>query len=234
MLRLTLADAITARTPYGVSVRVALDEREVSQAEGIKATLEVRNDTTGTVRVGRMFLKGALSSAPLVDSSTYAGADLLPGKSIKRELKSSVGPAAPLGASVFAGGIDLDTGGSVASLASFDRLEPYGVSFDVEARPVHGAGETPQGDIRTARVVVKSRAREKAPVRVALALPEGWKLTTGKPLEERSINFKGDVQGFYYKFLVPAKANPGTYNLVATVEVGGKTYRQTESLLIVQ
>jgi hypothetical protein len=233
MLRLTLQDSVIARTESGLIVEVTLDTREVSQGEGLKATLEVRNPTKNTLKVGRMFLKGYQSSGKLVDESKFTDAELLPGKSLKRELRSNVSPSAPLGSVAFAGGVEAD-GGTVTALTSFDKVEPYGVTFELEPRPIFGAGETSQGDVRTAKVLIRSRTKAREKATVALALPGGWRLTEGKTPEERTLSFKGDVQGVFYKILIPASVQPGEYVVGATVEVGGRSYKTSDRILVTQ
>lgn len=233
MLRLTLQDTVSAQTASGLVVKVTLDTNEVAQGDGIKATLEVTNPTKNTLKVGRMFLRGYLSSSTLVDESKYTDAELLPGKSLKRELRSNVSPSAPLGTVAFVGGVETDTG-VVGALTSFDKVEPYGVTFELEPRPIFGAGETAQGDVRTAKILIRSRVRAKDKAVVTLALPAGWRLTDGKTPDERTLNFKGDIQGVYYKILIPANANPSEYTVNATVQVGGRTYKVSDQILITQ
>lgn len=234
MMRVTLAEEIPAKTAGGLLVKIALDNRDNAPGEGIKATLEIKNESTVPLRTGRMFLRGSLSSVPFVDSASFALQDIEPGKTVKKELRSSVAPTAPLGAIVVAGGFETADGGTITTFSSFNRVEPYDVSFEVEQRPVVGAGETTQGDTREAKVVVKSRVKAKDDMRVTLSLPEGWSLTSGKDVETKQLKFQGDTQGIFYKILVPANANPGEYPVSVTVEVGGKTYRRSDTIAILR
>lgn len=233
MLRLLLADDIPARTPTGLSLRVSLDAKDNAPGENIRATLEIRNDTKTALRVGQMFLKGWQNNGPRVDSSTYASADIPPGKSIKRELKSSVAPGTPLGTLVVAGGFEAEGGGTFTALTTFQRVEPYQLTLETEERPVSGNSETQQGDVRSAKVVVKSMASDRVKAKITVAFPENWKLTSGKETEEKALTFKGDVQGVVYKFLIPPKTMPGEYPISVTVDIGGKTYRKTDIFYVI-
>jgi hypothetical protein len=233
MLRVTLVDEIIAMTTGGLSVRVLLDSREISPGENIRATLEIKNNSKEILRTGRMFLLGSQASSPYIDSASFALSDVPPGKSIKRELRSSVAPTTPLGAVVVAGGFEVEGGKTITALTSFDRVDPYEVLFETEQRAVVGGGETTKGDLREAKLVIKSKAKAKDTAQATLTLPEGWTLEGGKTTEERSLKFKGDVQGIFWKILVPTSAPPGEYPVSVVVEVAGKTYRRTDTIAII-
>jgi hypothetical protein len=232
MIRLTLADTISARSLSSLSVRLNLDTREAAPGDGIKATMEIKNESGAPQRVGKMFLGGSLSSSDYLDSSTFAASDLAPGKSIKREIRTSVSPTAPYGAVVVRGGFELDDGSKVAAITAFDRVEPYEVKLEMDKRPVEGASELPKGDVRQVKVIVRSRVKERNTAKITLKIPEGWRLESGALVQDRQLNYKGDAQAAVYKVFIPVKADLGTYTIEVVADIAGRTYRDAGTITI--
>jgi hypothetical protein len=234
MLRLTLTDAVEARGANFLSVKVSRSTTENVPGDDLKTTLEVRNGSASTVRVGRMFLRGSGGSGPLFDAATFASVDILPGKSIKRELKTAVSPASPFGALVLEGGYEAESGGNVTALAAVERVEPFVVTMDVDRRPVSGGAATPQGDFRNAKVVVVSRVPSKETAQLSLKLPDGWRLESGDLKRTLPLQYRGDARGTVYKVLVPLGAGLGTYPIECSVEVGGRSYKASGVIAVVK
>jgi hypothetical protein len=233
MTRLTLADNVPARSLSSLTVRLSLDTKEAAPGDGVKTTMEIKNESGAPQRVGKMFLGGSLTSSELLDSSTFAAFDLPAGKSIKREIKTSVAPSAPYGALVVRGGYEMDDGTKIAALVSFDRVEPHEIKLELDKRPVSGASELPKGDVRQVKVVLRSRVKDRATARVSLKIPEGWSVENNVPLvQERQLNFKGDSQSVTYKLFIPIKADLGTYPIEVTVDIAGRTYKDSGTITI--
>ena len=243
MLRLTLADAVGAQTDSGLTLKVSVsDARKNVPGEDIKVSLEVKNESKQSLRLSRLFVRGSLGSQNLLDSSTYTGIVLPPGKKLSRDLRSAVSPAAGTGTYVVTGGAEWEDGTAVASLAAFDRLEPYALEFKLDEKPIpagtvirptkKGEKKAPQGEVRAAVVSVLSRIRNKQTASVRLHLPDGWTLESGET--DRNINFTGmgDLHPLFFKILVPMKADPGTYPISVTFDVAGHTYSDSHSLTI--
>ena len=243
MLRLTLADAVPAQSDNGLALKVSVaDARKNVPGEGIQVSLELKNETKQSLRVVRLFLRGSLGTLNLLDSSTFTGVSISPGKTLRRNLSSAVSPAAGTGSYVVAGGAEWEDGTAIASLAAFDRLEPYALDFKLDEKPIpagivirptkKGEKPKPPGELRVAVVSVLSRIRDKQTASVHLQLPEGWALESGGT--ERKINFTGmgDLHPLFFKILVPLKADPGTYPISVTFDVAGKTYSDSHSLTI--
>jgi hypothetical protein len=250
MLRLILAESITAQSENGLSLKVSVaDARKNVPGEDIRIALELKNETKNSLRVSRLFVRGSLGTLNLVDASTYTSVVLEPGKKLRRDLRSSVSPAAGTGSYVVAGGAEWEDGTAVASLAAFDRLEPYNLDLKLDDKPISsgvivqpkkkddkkgkkGEKKVPVGDVRVAVISALSRIRAKEAATVKMRLPEGWTLESGET--DRAFEFKamGDMHPFFFKILVPLKADPGTYPISVTLEVAGRKYTQERSLTI--
>ena len=240
MLRVALADSVDA-TDSGLLVRVSVSgAREIAPGGEVKATLEIRNTSAATRRVGRLFLGGSLSDTDFVDEGKFAGVDIEPGKSVKRDIKSRVAPAAPTGAIVLTGGADIEGVGTIASLTSFDKVEPYAIALEVEDKPVPPGGDYGRDAVRSAKVVIRSHVNKRVTAVAHIQLPTGWKLINekdGKPGKidrDIALTFDGDLKGAEYKFVVPVSAGQGAYPVGVTVEVGGQTYKASGSLIVAQ
>jgi hypothetical protein len=143
MLRLNLADSVEARTPKGLRVGLKMSAKEHVLGEQMKATIEVKNEGSAPVRVNKLSLRGSQSSFSLVDSANFTGEDIAPGKTLRREIKTGVSPAAPFATLVFTGNVDSDEGASVAALASFEHMEPYAVRLEADKKPAGGGADAP-------------------------------------------------------------------------------------------
>ncbi len=233
MLRLGLADTVDA-AGGGLTVHVGLTAREITPQDTVKATLEIKNTTQATIRVGKMFLRGAVGSAALVDSGTFTGADIPAGKSIKRELRTTISPTAPFGGIVLTGGVETAEVGTLAALATFSKVEPYDVKFDLDQTPIPPG--TVAGDLETrdARVTIRARAGGRENAKVTLALPTGWKIDKEDLVRNIRLSYSGDIRGTLYRIIVPEKVEPGRYPIKLTVEAGGRTYNQTGEIVVLK
>jgi hypothetical protein len=243
MLRLTLAESVAAQSDNGLSLKVSVaDARKNVPGEDIKIALELKNESSNSLRLSRLFLRGSLGSQNLLDAATYTGVVLEPGKKLRRDLRSTVSSAAGTGTYVIAGGAEWGDGTAIASLAAFDRLEPYALEFKLDEKPVtpgtviktnkKGEKKGPDGDVRTAVIAVLSRVSAQETASVRLRLPDGWTLESGDT--DRSVQFKSkdDLRPLFFKILVPSSAAPGTYPVSVTMEVAGKTYTESRSITI--
>ncbi|MES2461661.1 MAG: hypothetical protein V4671_13840 [Armatimonadota bacterium] len=243
MLRLTLAESVVAQSTDGLSVKVSVAEaRKNVPGEDIKIALEVKNEGKNSLRLSRLFLRGSLLSQNLLDAATYTGIVLEPGKKLRRDLRSTVSASAGTGTYVVAGGAEWEDGTGIASLAAFDRLEPYALDFKLDDKPIEsgvviqrkkkGDKKGPEGDVRTAVIAVLSRIRTPETASVRMRLPDGWTLESGDT--DRTVQFKSkdDLRPLFFKILVPNKASPGTYPVSVTLEVAGHTYTESRSLTI--
>lgn len=164
MLRLHLADSIDARTPKGLRVNVKLGAKEHVLGEQMKATIEVKNEGSSPVRVNKLTLRGSQSSFNLVDSANFTGEDILPGKTLRREIKTGVSPSAPFATLVFTGNVESDEGASVAALAAFEHVEPYSARLEVDKKPAGGGADAPNPEAVQAYKAQQERfnAQQKA------------------------------------------------------------------------
>ena len=234
MLRVTLTESAEASFG-GLNVRLLVNgPHNVTQGQEVRTTLEIKNTSAARKRFTRLFIRGSLNGADNVDESKSAGVDVEPGQTIKRELRSSVAPAAPTGALVFTGGGDLDDGNTVAALLSFNKVEPYYLYLETDNRPIPGGGENGKDPVRQVRVFVGSRVNKKTVANVTIQLPEGWKLDSGAPNTTVTLVRDGDVELTKYNFVVPASAKLGAHTLRATVEVGGHSYTASKTVVIAQ
>ncbi len=230
LLRLALADSIPA-SGQGLTLKINIaGSREVTVGDGIRATLEARNDGATPLHIARLFMRGSQSAQSYLDAATFTGVEIAPGARITRELRSAVSPGTPVGSLVLTGGAEWGDGSSIAALSSFDRVEPYSVRADADDKPVTVGASGVSGGARKVTVTVKSRVKEKASVRVALALPPGWSLDTSEPTREFTLSGIGSVGTVTYNVLAPGTAAPGVYPVDASVTVGGKTYQDSATI----
>lgn len=234
MLRLTLADMLSARTSNNVTVKVNRDGPEVVLTESFKATLEVKNNGSSPVRVARMFLQGSKGSAPLLDSSTFTAVDIPPGKTIKRELRTTPAPNAPLGTLTVEGKIELESGDAATALTSVDRVEPYEISFVVDKNPVSVSQIPAKGGVREVKVVLRSRIRARNTAKFTLTLPSSLALESGTLTRERTLGYRDDVQGTLYKIRIPTDIPFGVYPIEATAEIAGRLYKGSGEIVVVK
>lgn len=229
MLRLTLADHVEA-SGNGLVVSLQVASREVTPNDTLKASLEVKNTTPATQRVGKMYLRGLAGSSGLVDSATFTGADIPPGKSIRREFRTNISPTAPFGALSLVGSVETTEGSTLGAYASFAKVEPYQVFLQVDQSPIPSGSIQGKPAKRDARVTVLSRANARETAKITLKLPDGWTLDKGELTREARLGYSGDVNGTLFRILVPAKADPGAYPINLTVEAAGRTYTATGTI----
>ena len=234
LLRLTFADTIPARTPGNVTVKLSRDSPESVLGDSFKATLELKNNGAAPARITRMFLQGSKGSAPLLDATTFTAAEILPGKTIKREMRTSPSPAAPLGTLALEGRIEQENGDTATALISIDRVEPYELAFDLDKNPISVSQMPATGEVREIKIVVKSRVRARNAARIALTLPGGLTLESGTLQRERTLGFRGDVQGTLYKVRVPASIPFGVYPIEASVQIAGRLYKGSGNIVVVK
>ena len=232
LLRLILADAISA-SDGSVKANVSVAKSEILPQGELKATVEIKNDGTMPVRLNRLFLRGAGGvSGTLLDDQKFAGVEIGPGKSIKRDLKSNVPPGAKIGTYVLAGGAEMD-GKTVTALVSFDEIEPYAVSVEAEDKPVPAGSIAGVPTVREVRVQVKSRTNVRTTAQVKLVLPAGWTLDKNAPTEATvNLAYANETRTAIFRVIVPPKAEPGRHSVSASVAVGGRNYAGASSILI--
>ncbi|MBC8104111.1 MAG: hypothetical protein H7Z41_16175 [Cytophagales bacterium] len=243
MLRLNLVDAVAAQSENGLSLKVGIaNARKNVPGEEIKISLEAKNESKEPLRLARLFLRGSLGSQNLLDASTFTGVILAPGQRLRRDLRSAVSPSAETGTYVVAGGAEWEDGTAIASLAAFDRLEPYALELKLDEKPVQpgtivrknkkGEKQGPDGEVRTAVVAVLSRVAAKETASVRIRLPESWTLESGDSDRTVRFTYGGDLRPLFFKIVVPRKAAPGSYPILVTLEVAGKTYTASRTLSI--
>ncbi len=236
LLRLVLADQVDA-IDGAVSITVDVNKREIIPNGELKATVEVKNSGTAPVRLSRVFLRGAGGvSGELLDDQKFAGAEVAPGKSVKREWKSNLPPQAPMGTFVLSGGADVDgTGKTLTGLTSFDQVEPYSIFMETDEKPVPQATTKGVPTIREARVFVRSRTTTKTAAKVTFTLPEGWKLENDAPTElTMNVAYIGVGRSPAFRVVVPPDAAPGRYAVSAKVEMNGRKYTAAGLFFIAQ
>ena len=227
LLHLRLQDAIDARGS-GLTVQVKAEPGRIVPGEGIRAALEVKNDGVAPVKVARLFLRGSQTTQPLLDAATFTGMTIKPGEKVRRSFYSVVSGLAGLGAMVLTGGAETEGGAALAALASFDRVEPYGVSLSLDPRPViTGAGEQ-----RTALVTAHGQGHRRIKGAVTMDLPAGWTVDKGDLRRELVLSFDGEARPVYFKVQVPSAAVPGVYPIHATLQIAGKTYSAEGSVVV--
>ncbi len=213
----------------GVSVRVGVSPGQIVTGEGVRTSLEIKNEGGSPVRIARLFLRGSQGTQAHMDAATYTGMTLKPGETVKREFPSTVAGGAGYGTMVVAGGAELENGGSsVAALASFDRVEPYSVSLSVDGKAVASGA----GGKRTVLVTLSSLSKQRAEGTVTLHLPAAWKLENAERRRRVGMPRAGLTEGIYYRLLIPATAAPGEYPLRADLQAGGRTYTASASVIV--
>ena len=236
LLRLKLDDSIPA-ADGSVKVSVEVAKREILPQGELKASIEVRNEGTAPVRLSRLFLRGAGGeSGKLLDDQKFAGVEIGPGKSVRRELKSNVPPGAPIGTFVLAGGADIDgTGKTLTALTSFDEIEPYIVTAEADDKPVPSGTIAGEQTVREVKVVVKSRANLRTPAQVKLILPTGWTIDKEAPSETTlTLAYVNEIRTATFRVVVPPRAEPGRYKIAASVKIGERTYSASDSILVLR
>ena len=224
MLRLTLADTVEANDrDLNVSLKIP-GRRDLTAGNGLSAVLSVQNRGTEPVAFSRLFLRGSQNAVTVVDAASFTGTTLRPGEKITRELKSGVSTDTPIGSLVLTGGVEWPQGGAAAALASFDRVEPYSLTMDIDSRPVITAVAGTQDPMREVVVTARSRMNERMKGTVILLLPAGWTLQEGELSRPVELRADGHIAPHRFKVLIPASTAPGDYPLEAAVELAGKKY----------
>ena len=235
MLRVGLADAVSASRD-GLDVQLTVDgPHNITPGGNIKLALEIKNDTNSEKTLQRLYIRGTMGSADFVDEQKFAGVTIAPGKSVKRELQSTVSPSAPLGAIAIAGGVDTTDGVSVASLVSFDKVAPYSIRVETDDKPIPAGGDKGKDPTRTLNVFVRSHVNARTTATIQLHLPEGWTVASGSlAQQDRALIKDGDVGLAKFQFVVPASAKLGYHTIGATVTVAGRTYSAETRVVIAQ
>jgi hypothetical protein len=227
LLRLVLAEEVSADAAGGLTVGVTVRPRRIVPGEEIRIVLEARNEGAAPVRVTRLFVRGSQAAQPLFDAATFTGQVLAPGERVRREFRSRISPSAGIGTLVVTGGAEREDGApALAALASLDRLDPFTVALDLDKRPVVAAGGAPSSgpQKRTAVVAVSRRGHGRDQASVALTLPPGWRVENDDERRDVSLAFAGQIQPVYFKIVVPGDAAPGVYPVSARVDVAGRSY----------
>jgi hypothetical protein len=239
MLRLTLADSVVAAGSGGLELRASVDgSRLVPPGEGLHLILDARNTGPESITLSQLFLRGSLESVDVLDTATFNQAVLAPGQRLTRELRSSVTDSASTGAYVVAAGAELADGSAISSLVSFDRIEPYALKFDVDSNPI-GSFVQPtvqknntKGWLRVAAATVTSRVHNKVTATVDLKLPQGWALDGGELTRTLTLRYAGDIQGQYFRIVIPAGTPSGVYPIGATLDVAGRAYSASGTITV--
>lgn len=235
LLRLTLAEAVLA-SEGNLDVKLSINgPHDIAPGGDVKLTLQITNNSQNEKTLQRLYIHGTLGGTDFVDERKFAGVTVAPGKSVKRDLQSTVSPLAPTGSIVLAGGGDLTDGTSVASLVSFDKVEPYSVWVETDDKPIPAGGDNGHDPVRTVKVFVRSHVNTRTTASVELKLPDNWKLTDNTPAkQDRALVRDGDVQFAKFEFVVPSSAKLGMHTIGASVTVAGHTYAADTRVIIAQ
>jgi hypothetical protein len=222
----------------------------VAPGDTVRATLEVKNESSRPLDVSRLFLRGSRGSEPFLDAAAYVGKELEPGATLRRDFRAFVSEEAGTGALVIAGGAQVPgapdplVGATIATataLASFDRVQPFEITLAIDERPVvtgssAAAGTAPGSNVtyatRTALLTIRSRANRRESGEILLELPAGWGLGGGERRRQTSLPLAGLVTGVRYNLLIPPRTAPGRYPVRARLRVGNKTYTATRNLVV--
>ncbi len=240
-VHLVLNDRIEAKEQnVRVSLKI-LSEKDLVPGDSLRAVLEATNEGTTAVTLTRLFVRGSQASLSFVDSASFTGLALAPGKTTKRELRSIVAPQTPVGTHVITGGAEwtVETGAAtaapvmIAALASFDRVEPYAISMAQPKAPVLTSPDRSIGGSQTVTVTLISRIADTARAEVALKLPLGWSVE-GVEGTNRTVVLRGDgdVRALRYKLQVPASTAPGQYVVESTAKFGDTTYSSAATIVV--
>ncbi len=240
-VRLVLGDRVEAKErDVRVSLKI-LGPKDLVAGDSLRAVLEAKNEGATPVVLTRLFMRGSQGSSPFVDSASFTGLTLPPGKTTKRELKSTVAPLTPVGTHVLSGGAEwtVETGAAtpapviVAALASFDRVEPYFVTMSQSKSPVLTSPERSVGGSQTVSITLNSRVPETARAQVELKLPLGWSVEGGEGVNRIVVlRGDGDARSLRFKVQVPGSTPPGSYVLEAAVKIGDTNYTAASTIRV--
>jgi hypothetical protein len=239
MLRLTLADSVSAQGDGGLELRVGvIGPRTIPPGDDLRLTLDARNAGSEPITLSRLFLRGSLATMNVLDAATYNGIILAPGQRLSRELRSSVTVDAAPGTYVIAGGAEQSDGSLIASLAAFDRVEPFTLDLAIDSRPVDSHSDAgvqrngTHGWLRLGAVTVVSRVHDRNVGTVRMQLPSGWSLDGGDLNRTVPLRFAGDTQVQYFRIVVPTGVAPGDYPITVSLDVAGHAYSVSRTLTV--
>jgi hypothetical protein len=234
MLRVGLTEAVEANA-NGLDVKLSVNgPHDITPGGAVRTTLEIKNNGQAKKRLTRLFIRGTLNDTDFVDESKFAGVDIDSGQTIKRDLRSTVAPAAANGAVVLSGGGDVDDGSTVAALLAFNKVQPYAVNVETDNKPIPAGGENGADPVRTVKVFVRSRVNNHVTATINLKLPTGWKTVDGTAQKTVSLIRDGDVEFAKFQFSIPSSANLGAHDIGASVDVAGQTYTASVPVVIAQ
>lgn len=240
-LNLLLGDRVEAKEQtVRVSLKI-LSEKDLVPGDNLRAVLEAKNEGSTPVQLSRLFIRGSQASSPFVDSASFTGITLAPGKSTKRELRSTVAPLTPVGTHVLSGGAEwtTETGAAtpapvlVAALASFDRVEPYHLTISQPSAPVLTSPERSVGGTQSVTATLYSRVGETSRAQVEFKLPLGWSVEGGDGVNRIVVlQGDGDVRPVRFKVQVPGSTPPGPYVVEVVAKIGDRNYSAASTIRV--
>ncbi len=225
-VRLQLAD-VSEAIEGPLAVRLSVRGRQYTTGDQIRGTLEFVNSGLKPIFLKQVFLPDGTTVTNPRDPILIVN----PGEKIRREFRMLMPEGAEPASVVLRGGVERESGGSVAALISIDRLEPFGFALDHDSKPISALA--PEGATRRRLVVatVTGRREGKTIGQVQLTLPTGWSVE-GEQKRTLSLSYPNERRSVSFKVGVPTGVAPGTYPIEVLCEIGGKSYREKAEFIV--